>query len=182
MDPLVSAAVEKLHIDDRPRPLTPRHTTSWRTAHWKIKTVESAADSAPLLHEVRALALLRDAGLTCVATDQGRGVEGGERGPCLRGHRRREDAHDGVHEVLDERRGRQDVVCLPLVHPLFAIGGRVHREAAAQAQPVAADGGRQPAERDVDQPGELGSGALQSHRRQRVDGRTRVLVHPRQEA
>ncbi|MYV99238.1 hypothetical protein [Streptomyces sp. SID3343] len=76
MDPLVSAAVEKLHIDDRPRPLTPRHTTSWRTAHWKIKTVESAADSAPLLHEVRALALLRDAGLTCVATDQGRVGEG----------------------------------------------------------------------------------------------------------
>ncbi|MYW04789.1 lipopolysaccharide kinase InaA family protein [Streptomyces sp. SID3343] len=72
MDPLLAAAVAALDVPDEPRPLSPYHARAWRTRNWKIKAAGTPAGVAKALHEVRAVELLRDAGLTTTTGAHGR--------------------------------------------------------------------------------------------------------------
>ncbi|WP_439678196.1 hypothetical protein [Embleya sp. MST-111070] len=71
MDPLLAAALDTLDVTEPPQPLSPHHTSAWRTTAWKIKTATEPAAVASLLHEARAVALLNDAGLTPMSTAHG---------------------------------------------------------------------------------------------------------------
>lgn len=76
MDPLLEAALTALDVTEAPQPLSPHHTTAWRTTDWKIKTATKPAAVASLAHEARAVALLREAGLTAMPAVHGEGPGG----------------------------------------------------------------------------------------------------------
>ncbi|MFI1585568.1 phosphotransferase [Embleya sp. NPDC020630] len=71
MDPLLAAALTALDVTETPQPLSPHHTDAWRTTDWKIKTAVNPGGTASLLHEARAVALLREAGLTTMTAAHG---------------------------------------------------------------------------------------------------------------
>ncbi|GCD99718.1 hypothetical protein [Embleya hyalina] len=71
MDPLLATALTALNVTEAPQLLSPHHTNAWRTTDWKIKTAAQPAAAASLVHEARAVALLREEGLTTMASAHG---------------------------------------------------------------------------------------------------------------